>query len=122
MLRNRATLGVVLLVALSYGAMAQSQQYPQPQIKDSKLGKDNSHAQPSPTVNFPTSQEITDAIDAGINRANGKRETNHPTPPPDYSSWWFNFFLAIFTGLLVVIGGGELLSDFLDFEGDQESR
>jgi hypothetical protein len=105
MLKNRTTLGVILLVALSCGAMAQSQQYPQPQIKDSKLGKDNSHAQPPPTVNFPTSQEITDAIAAGIERANEKRETNHPPSPPDYSSWWFNFFLAIFTGLLVVVGG-----------------
>jgi hypothetical protein len=101
MLKNRTTLGVVLLVALSCDAVAQSQQYPQPQIKDSKLGKDNSHAQPPPTVNFPTSQEITDAIAAGIERANEKRETNYHAPPPDY---WLNFFLVIFTGLLVVVG------------------
>ncbi len=100
MLRSRILLDTVLFVAFLYGAMAQSQQYPQPQIERSKLGKNNSHAQPTPTVNFPTSQEITDAIAAGIERANNKRETE---PPPDYS--WFNVFLVVFNGLLVVVGG-----------------
>jgi hypothetical protein len=87
--------------------MAQSQQYSQPQIENSKLAKEKGPAQPSPTMNLPTSQEITEAIAGGIERADEERETRHPAPPPDYSGWWFNFFLVGFTGSLAVIGAGQ---------------
>ena len=107
MLRYRVPLGIALLAAFPCGAMAQSQKYSQPQIENSKLAKEKSPAQPSPTVNFPTPQEITEAIASGIERADEKRETRHPAPPPDYSGWWFNFFLVGFTGLLAVIGAGQ---------------
>jgi hypothetical protein len=107
MLRHRIPLGIAFLAAFPCGAIAQSQQYSQPQIENSKLAKEKSPAQPSPTVNFPTSQEITEAVANGIERADEKRETQHPAPPPVYSGWWFNFFLVGFTGLLAVIGAGQ---------------
>ncbi len=92
-------------MAAPCAVLAKSHQHPKAKIEDSKLGANNGPAHPAPATTYPTSQEITDAIAAGIERANEKRETNNNAPPPDNSSWWFNFFLVIFTGLLVVVGG-----------------
>lgn len=97
----------ILLITLSHCAPAQSQQHSPTQSNSSKLGTNNSHAQPAPTVTFPTSQEITEAIASGIDRANEKYDASHPPLPPDNSSFWFNLFLVGFTGLLVVVGGSQ---------------
>jgi hypothetical protein len=104
MLTARNIFGIILLVAASCAVLAKSNQHPKTKIEDSKLGANNSHAQPTPAPTYPTIQEITEAIANGIERAANKQETKNYPPPPDNSVWWFNFLLTVFTGGLVVVG------------------
>ena len=117
MLTVRGIFGTILLMAISCAVLAQSHQHPKAKIEDSKLGANNSPAQPAPAPTYPTIQEITEAIANGIERAANKHETENHTPPPNDSNWWFNLVLAGFTGLLVG-RRRELLSDFLDIESN----
>jgi hypothetical protein len=99
----------ILLALLTLTAFAKSHKppEPQPQSKSSQLPEDNGAPQPAPSINFPTPQQITEAIASGIERSEKKHEENHPAPPPDNISWWLNFFLVIFTGGLVVVGAAQ---------------
>jgi hypothetical protein len=54
--------------------------------------------------NSPYPQQITQAIADGIDAAAKQYETRHSPLPPDASTWWFNFFLVVFTGGLVAVG------------------
>jgi hypothetical protein len=111
MMRIRLVLLAFLLSLVFTGdAEAQSKlssQQPPSQIKSSRLGANNGPTQPAPTVNFPTSQEIAEAIASGIERAAKNREAIYYPPPPDSSGWYFTLFTVIFTGLLVVVGGSQ---------------
>lgn len=97
----------IFLIALPCSALPQSQQHSPTQSKNSKLSTDNGPEQPAPTANLPTTQEITEAIANGIERADKKHDASQPPIPPDNSGWWFNLFLVVFTGLLVVVGGAQ---------------
>lgn len=107
MIKNQVALAGILLVALSWGAAAQSQQHSQLSVCDIRLGINKNAIQPSPPVNIPTVREITDAIVGDAESADRKNEIYQPAPPPDNSDWYFNFFLVIFTGGLVLVGGGQ---------------
>src|SRR5579863_10676281 len=95
----------LLLVAGS--GFAQSPQHPPTQNKNAALGTNKSQPQPTPTVNFPTAQEMSETIANGVNRAREEYDAKHPAPPPDNSAWWFNFWLVVFTGGLVLVGAGQ---------------
>jgi hypothetical protein len=101
----RYIFAIFLALSAIAPAFSQSPQHPQPQIKNSNLGTNNGTNQPTPPKNFPTMQEIEQAISNGIESAQEKYDANHPAMPPNNSAWWFNALLVSFTGLLVVVGG-----------------
>jgi hypothetical protein len=80
---------------------------PTPPIEHTKLTTKHVDAKQTPPVEFPTTQQITDAVANGIERADEKHEASHPPTPPDKSGHFFNSLLVIFTGLLVAVGIGQ---------------
>jgi hypothetical protein len=111
-------IGVIVLL-LGTMTIAASQQPPKPKVENGQLGTNNSAAQPTPPVKFPTLQEITEAVVNGIERAENQHDENHPAPPPDNSIWWFNFLLVVFTGLLVIVGGANCFLIFWTLKATQ---
>ena len=108
----------VILLALFVGvslANAKSK----PHHKTSRLSAQQRPAQPSPTADVLTSQQIKQSITDGINAAAQQYEANHPAPPPDNSGWWFNFLLVVFTGGLVVVGAGQGFLIFFTLKATQ---
>lgn len=99
--------GLAILPALIGDLLAQPSPESQPQNKSSPLSAQQSRAQPTPSVNVLTPEQITKSIADGINAAAKQYETRHPTSPPDNFGWWFNFLLVTFTGGLVTIGAGQ---------------
>jgi hypothetical protein len=83
------------------------------------LKKNDGTAQTATALTVLTPQQITDAIATGIERANERHDASHPLPPPDNSGWWFNLFLVVFTGLLVVAGGGQSFLIFWTLKATQ---
>jgi hypothetical protein len=101
-------LGLAFLLALIGDCAARSHHpKPKPQVKTSQLSEQQRPAQPSPTINPLTPEQITKSITDGIDAAAKQYEANHPAPPPDYSSWLFNLLLVVFTGGLVIVGAGQ---------------
>src|SRR5579863_2367202 len=121
MKKTRGMLIFALMLVLSCGARAQSQQNSPPQNQSAKLGTNNGATQPNPSMIFPIPQEIMDAIAAAIDRADEKHDANHPPPPRDNSGWWFNFFLVSFTGLLVATGAGQCYLIFRTLKATEKS-
>jgi hypothetical protein len=109
MLKSRhVVLGVAILLALLGDSWGRSQHKPRPQNQSSPLiSAQQSANQPTPPVNLLTPEQIEKSISDGVNTAVQKYETRHPSPPPDNSGWWFNLFLVVFTGGLVVVGAGQ---------------
>jgi len=75
------------------------------QSKSGKLPEQKSKNQQKPTENIITTQILVDAISRAIDAYTQKTKATQNPLPPDNSYWWFSFFLTIFTGLLVVVGG-----------------
>lgn len=107
MLSLHKLLFAAVLAFVVFAAFAQSQPQSQPRSKSSPLSEQKSSQQPTPTINFPTSQQITQSIAEGMETAIKKYEARHPAPPPDNSTWWFNFWLVTFTGGLVFVGAAQ---------------
>jgi hypothetical protein len=103
----RVLLGLALLLGLIGDSLARSHHKSQPQIKTSPFSEQQRPTQPPPPANFLTSQQIMQSIADGIDAAAKQYEARHPPTPPDYSSWWFNFLLVVFTGGLVIVGAGQ---------------
>jgi hypothetical protein len=97
---------VVLWLAIGSSVAALAEET-KPQIKASELPTNNTNTQQTPAQHIPTPQEITEAVTNGITRAAQEYQANYRAPPPDNSNWWFNLFLVIFTGGLVVVGTGQ---------------
>jgi hypothetical protein len=119
MLKSLITAALACLIA--WGASAQSPQHPQTQNKNGALSTNKTQPQPSPTINFPTLQQIANAIANGIERAREEYDAKHPAPPPDNSGWWFNFWLAAFTGGLVVVGAAQCFLIFGTLKATQKA-
>jgi hypothetical protein len=117
MLKRHAILWATLLIVVAHTAFAKSHKppEPQPQSKSSQLPADNGTHQPAPPINFPTPQQITEAITSGIERSEKKYEENHPAPPPDNAAW-LNFFL---TGCLVAVGAAQCYLIFWTLKATQ---
>jgi hypothetical protein len=96
------TTWIVLAMMVACGAWAADSQQSKPQNKSSKLVTENGSPKPGPTINFLTAEQISEAIASGIETADEKREASRQAPPQENSGWWFNFWLVIFNGLLVV--------------------
>jgi hypothetical protein len=75
------------------------------QGKSGKLSAQKRNNQEAPTKNIITPQILVDAITHAIDASAEKAKTAQNPPPPDNYSWWFSFFLVIFTGFLVIVGG-----------------
>jgi hypothetical protein len=107
---------VVLLVIAPF---ALSLEPSKPKVESGQLGTNQSAEQPAPTMNFPSLQEITEAIANGIESAEKQRDANHPAPPPDSAGGYLNLLLAIFTGLLVIVGGANCFLIFWTLKATQ---
>jgi hypothetical protein len=66
-----------------------------------------------------TPQQITQSIADGIDAALKQYEARHPPMLSDNSSWWFSFWLVVFTGGLVVVGGAQCFLIFWTFKATQ---
>jgi hypothetical protein len=117
---QRAVIALALLLALTGDCAARSH-HPKskPQAKTSQLSEQRPAAQPSPTVNPLTPEQITKAITDGVEAAAKQYEANHPALPPDNSGWWFNFWLVVFTGGLVAVGGAQCFLIFWTLKATQ---
>ena len=112
---------LALLLAMAGNSLAQSQPKPQPQSKSSPLSEQERPAQPAPASGVLTPQQIEQSITDGIEAAAKQYEANHPATPPDNSGWWFNFWLVIFTGGLVVVGAAQCYLIFGTLRAAQNS-
>ena len=118
--RGTIVLGLAFLLALIGDCAARSHYpKPKPQNKTSQLSEQQRSAQPSPPINYLTSEQITKAVTDGIEAAAKQYETNHPALPPDNSGWWFNFWLVVFTGGLVAVGGAQCFLIFWTLKATQ---
>jgi hypothetical protein len=102
----------LLLLALFFSVgtvdcWAQSQSKTQTQTKSANPSTQQTPIQPNPIASPLTSDQIEKAIADGVNAAAQKYEMRHPPMAPDSSIWWFNLFLAAFTGGLVLVGAGQ---------------
>ncbi len=121
MLKFRAILWAILLIVVTLTAFAKSNKSPEslPQNKSSQLPADNGNAQPAPPINFPTIQQITEAISNVVEHSEKKHEEGYPAPPSDNASWWLNFFLVIFTGGLLAVGAAQCFLIFWTLKATQ---
>jgi hypothetical protein len=117
--QRAAIIALALLLAMIGNLWAQSQPKPQPQSERSPLSEQQRPAQPAPAGDALTSQQIQQSITDGINAAAKQYEARHPTTPPDYSGWWFNFLLVVFTGVLAVVGGAQSFLIFWTLKATQ---
>jgi len=101
----RAILLATVLIA--WVGVAHSQTKPQPNNESGTLSAQQGSAQPTPSPNSLSQEQVTKAVEDGIDAAAKEYETRHPSPPPDNSGWWFNFWLVVFTGGLVAVGASQ---------------
>ena len=81
----------------------------EPQSKETQLEHNKADGQPK-TTNKPSIFDQYPEPPGGRTAAQqqtNKKETK-PRPPTDYG-WWFNFWLVIFTGCLVLVGIGQIV-------------
>jgi hypothetical protein len=97
---------ITLMMMVACGAWAQLPQ-PKPHVKKDCLATQCPKTQPSPPINFPTQQQIADAVANGIESADKQHDALHPVSPPDKSGDIFNLLLVVFNGLLVAVGIGQ---------------
>jgi hypothetical protein len=103
----RISVLTALAILIAGVGMVESRPKSNPHIKSSHFAAQQSPAQPAPSVNVLTPEQITKSITEGVNAAAKEYETHHPPPPPDNSMWRFNFWLVVFTGGLVVVGAAQ---------------
>ena len=121
MLKRMALL--VLAVFLAAGVpiprSAPLPQHSPTQSKSGTLPTKNGQTQIRPSAPTPP-PEIINAVSRAINAAAHKAEADLYPRPPDKSAWWFNFFLVVFTGGLVVVGAFQaiFLKASVDATGD----
>src|SRR3974390_1921860 len=72
-----------------------------------KLTQQKISNQENPPIQFVTPQQRVDAISHAIEATADKAKANQNTRPRGNSSYWFSFFLTVFTGLLVLVGAGQ---------------
>ena len=120
----KALLSVLIWVTIPSAIAQVSPQVkpqPRPQIEGSPFNtqqRDTNQTPPQPVL---TPQQIAQAIADGIATAAKKYEANHPPQPPDNSGWWVNFFLAIFTGALVVVAAAQCYIIFWTLKATQDA-
>lgn len=101
---------MVIAITMIFCVVAWSEPNPKQTISQSKSGKlaqQKSAKQETPSEKFVTTQQLIDAISHVIEATADKTKPKQNPPSPDNSSYWFSFFLTIFTGLLVLVGAGQ---------------
>lgn len=104
---KRIFITLIVLIAVSLCVSAWSEpnsKQPIPQGKSGKLTKQKRTEQITPPPDVITTQQLIDAISHAIEAAADKAKTTQNPSPPDDSSR-FSFWLVIFTGGLVLVGG-----------------
>lgn len=107
MLRIKSTIIILTLIFIFISIKIWSepiQKEPIAQSKTKKLSQQNSSEQQKPSGQFIAHQQLIDAITRGIDANNDNYKTTHNPSQPDNYSYWFNFFLVVFTGGLVIVG------------------
>jgi hypothetical protein len=102
------------LIPISFGlllsiAKSGEPEKPAPKSKDSPLDNNKADKQPNPASEVTAvDQQPESPIDStGTQRQMSKQEAQSSQRRD--SSWWFNFLLVIFTGLLVFVGIGQIV-------------
>jgi hypothetical protein len=95
---------VVITIAFCFVALSEpNSQQTITQGKGGKLAAQKSSNQKNQSSDLVTSQILVDAISHAIDTYAQKAKTTQNPTPPDNSSWWFSFFLMIFTGVLAIV-------------------
>jgi hypothetical protein len=102
---------ILLILIFNFGLIEAWSNPVQKQItaynETNKLSPKKTTEHQKPSEQFVTQQQLDDAITHAIDASNEKYKATQNPLPPDNSSWWFSFYMLIFTGAMVLVGAGQ---------------